>query len=73
MLVVAALYAQREEQQRAFQALEAECLAAHAAKERLEGRFVEEWARFAPRFEADQAGLGAKVRMAGGEISFDMS
>ena len=42
MLVVAALHAQREEQRRAFQALEAECLAAHAAKERLEGRFVEE-------------------------------
>ena len=55
MLVVAALHAQREEQRRAFQALEAECLAAHAATERREGRFVEEWARFAPSFEAGQA------------------
>ncbi len=37
-------------------------MAAHAAKEGLEGRFIEEWARFAPSFEAGLAGLGAKVR-----------
>jgi hypothetical protein len=48
------VHAQHEEQllqeRRAFQALEAECLAAHAVKEGLEGRFIEEWARFAPSF-----------------------
>ncbi len=61
MLVVAALHAQQEEQRRAFQALEAECFAAHAAKDS-ERRFVDEWARFAPKFETGMAGLGAKVR-----------